>query len=263
MPIPRQNYIYVDFENIQEVDINLIAQRPVKVVIALGKRQTTLSVGMVKSLLRHPDQVELVEVGVEGKNALDFVLAYYIGQQTSQDPQGYFHILSRDKGFDSLVEHLRAQKILIKRHDSFADIEVLREGRFLKALEPIQAEEPPKSPPVIRMVKPPTTALLPIASVEESKPRAEPRAVVKATPAAKSPPASASSNGNGDRFSLLKDNLAKNRKNRPARRVAFLSHIQSFYGNKLSEAECERVFQRLISEGVISVNPQNQIEYRS
>lgn len=85
MSTPRQNYIYVDFENIQEIDISLIAHRPVKVVIALGKHQTNLPVGMVKALLKHPDQVTLVEVGVQGKNALDFVLAYYLGQQTLQE----------------------------------------------------------------------------------------------------------------------------------------------------------------------------------
>src|SRR5690606_11372714 len=113
-----------------------------KVVIALGKLQNNLPVDLVEALMRHSQQVKLVRVGTQGKNALDFVLAYYIGQQTHQDPKGYFHILSRDKGFDSLVEHLRDQKISIKRHERFADIEVLKNERFLKSADSV--EKPPK-----------------------------------------------------------------------------------------------------------------------
>jgi hypothetical protein len=261
MPVPPQNYIYIDFENIQEVDIHLIADRPVKVVIALGMRQTNLPVEMVKALLKYPAQVELVEVGVQGKNALDFVLAYYIGQQTLQDPKGYFHILSRDKGFDSLVEHLRDQKkISIRRHERFADIEVLKNERFLKPADP--AEKPSKTAE-IRIVKPPVAAPSPRPPATPAPPKANPRVVVKATPSPKATPPPAKSTGSADRFILLKENLVKNAKNRPARKAALLSHIRHFFGNTLSEPECEKVMQRLIADGVISVNPQNQVEYQS
>jgi hypothetical protein len=30
-----------------------------------------------------------------------------IGDQKKSDPQGYFHVVSKDKGFDALIEHRR------------------------------------------------------------------------------------------------------------------------------------------------------------
>jgi hypothetical protein len=116
----RTNYIFVDFENIQEVNLDLIADRPVVVVLVLGERHKSLPVEMVKQFLRYPAQVRLIEAGRSGRNALDFVLAYRIGVESVSDPNGFFHIVSRDTGFDALVLHLKNNNILAERDESFA-----------------------------------------------------------------------------------------------------------------------------------------------
>lgn len=116
----RTNYIFVDFENIQEVDLDLIANKPVVVILVLGERHRSLPVGMVKQFLRYPTQVRLIEAGRSGRNALDFVLAYRIGVESVRDPKGVFHIVSRDTGFDALILHLKKNNILADRHESFA-----------------------------------------------------------------------------------------------------------------------------------------------
>lgn len=41
------------------------------------------------------------------------------------DPHGYFHILSRDKDFDALIEHLKANNAHAARRASFSEIPVL------------------------------------------------------------------------------------------------------------------------------------------
>lgn len=74
MHTDRTNYIFVDYENVRDIDLGLIEGRPVKVVIATGKQQTSLPKELVKQLLRFHDQVRLVENEYVGKNALDFVL---------------------------------------------------------------------------------------------------------------------------------------------------------------------------------------------
>jgi hypothetical protein len=79
----------------------------------------------VKHLLKYSDQVELVETGRSGKNALDLVLAAHIGEVKKADPYGYFHILSRDKDFDALIHHLKTQGALAARHGAFSEIKVL------------------------------------------------------------------------------------------------------------------------------------------
>lgn len=116
----RTHYIFVDFENIHEVDLELVAEKPVVVVLVLGERNKKLPVDMVKKLLKYPAQVRLVEAGGSGRNALDFVLAYRIGVESVANPKGFFHVVSRDKGFDPLIRHLKDNHILAERHESFA-----------------------------------------------------------------------------------------------------------------------------------------------
>jgi hypothetical protein len=63
-----------------------------------------------------------VRLSFSGKNALDFALAYYVGRAVMADPTGHFHIVSRDTGFDPLIEHLRSRHIHAHRHDDFATL---------------------------------------------------------------------------------------------------------------------------------------------
>src|SRR6266516_2664312 len=121
----RTNYIFVDFENVQETDLDRIANKPVKVRLILGARHKSLPVKLVKLIQKYSDQVRLVETELNGKNSLDFVLAYEIGVESEKEPTGYFHILSRDKGFDALIRHLKNKDVLAARHAAFSEIPVL------------------------------------------------------------------------------------------------------------------------------------------
>ena len=121
----RTNYIFVDFENVQETDLDRIANKPVKVWLVLGERHKNLPVKLVKLIQKLPEQVQTVETELNGKNALDFVLACEIGIESQKDPNGYFHVLSRDKGFDALIKHLKNKKIHAARHVAFNEIPVL------------------------------------------------------------------------------------------------------------------------------------------
>ena len=122
----RTNYIFVDFENIHEVDLDLIADKPVVVILVLGERNKNLPTELVTKLLRYSAQVRLIETGRAAKNALDFVLAYHIGRQAVADITGRFYILSRDKGFDALIHHLKRNGVLASRHEEFGKIPVLQ-----------------------------------------------------------------------------------------------------------------------------------------
>jgi len=121
----RTNHIFIDFENVQETELDRIAGKPVKVTFVLGERHKNLPVTLVKLLLKFAGQVALVETGRSGKNALDLVLAQCIGAAKQTDPHGYFHIISKDKDFDPLIAHLKANDTLAARHVAFAEIPVL------------------------------------------------------------------------------------------------------------------------------------------
>src|SRR5207244_2512009 len=105
---PRVNHVFVDFENVHEVDLAIIGSKTVAFTLLVGPRQTKLDVSLVERLFEHAVSVQLVPLASAGKNALDFTLAYYVGRAVAADPTGYFHIVSKDAGYDPLIEHLRS-----------------------------------------------------------------------------------------------------------------------------------------------------------
>jgi hypothetical protein len=116
------NHVFVDFENVHEVDLAIIGTKAVSFTLLLGARQTKLDAELVEKLLEHAASVHLVRLTTSGRNALDFALAYYLGRAAMADPTGYFHIVSKDTGFDPLVEHLRSRHINAHRHDGFSTL---------------------------------------------------------------------------------------------------------------------------------------------
>lgn len=119
---PINHYIFIDFENTQDIKLSLLKDKPAKLLMLLGSKQNNLPVALVKQLIEYKEQVHLIEVNVGGKNALDFVLAYYLGQFVCQNPQNNYYILSKDKGYDALVNHLKVNKVKVQRYDDLIQI---------------------------------------------------------------------------------------------------------------------------------------------
>ncbi len=116
------NHVFVDFENVQTVDLDLIGSKGVSIKLLLGANQTKLNLDLVEKLMKHAASVELIRLTFSGKNALDFALAYYLGQAVLADPTAYFHIVSKDTGFDPLIKHLKSRHIHIRRHCDFTEL---------------------------------------------------------------------------------------------------------------------------------------------
>lgn len=136
MEIPaRTNYIFVDYENVQELDLDLIAGKSVKVILVVGSRQKSTPLALTKQIHKFHDQVEVLETETTGRNALDLVLAFHIGKRAQIDPEGYFHILSKDKDFDALVKHLRAIDVRATRDEAFNKISALVSIKSMTLLE--------------------------------------------------------------------------------------------------------------------------------
>ena len=119
---PKQpiNYVFVDYENVHEVDVALFGSKTVFLTLLLGARQNKLDAALVEKLIEHAASVQLVRLSSSGRNALDFALAFYLGKGANADPSGYFHIVSKDAGFDSLIEHLRIRRVRVRRHSDYA-----------------------------------------------------------------------------------------------------------------------------------------------
>ena len=115
----RTNYIFVDYENVHRVDLDLVAEKPVEVEIIVGKQTKSVPLKLAQQL-KHSPQVEMIEADCAGDNACDLVLAFRIGLKACEEPSAYFHIVSGDrKHFDPLVEHLTSRGISARRDDTF------------------------------------------------------------------------------------------------------------------------------------------------
>jgi hypothetical protein len=73
---------------------------------------------MARALQAFGRDVEYVQAGGSGNNAVDFHIAYYIGQLAATAPQAHFHVISKDTGFDPLIKYLREQGIRCRRSES-------------------------------------------------------------------------------------------------------------------------------------------------
>ena len=69
--------------------------------------------------------MRLIESESAAKNALDLVLAYHVGFQAKEDPEGCFHVLAKDKDYEALIKHLRALGVRATRDEAFAKVSVL------------------------------------------------------------------------------------------------------------------------------------------
>jgi hypothetical protein len=120
--VPPLNHVFVDFENVHHFDASIIGTKSVNFTLLLGAKQTNLDAELVEKLMEHAASVQLIRLTSSGKNALDFALAYYVGRAVSTNAHTFIHIISKDKGFDPLIEHLRSRHIHAHRHDSFAEL---------------------------------------------------------------------------------------------------------------------------------------------
>ena len=117
----RTNYVLIDFENVQPESLDQLARAPFKILVFVGAEQTTPPPKIRTSLKRLGDRAESIKILRKGRNALDFHIAYYLGQLVASDPAGNFHILSKDTGYDPLIHHLKSKKILAQRVKTIPD----------------------------------------------------------------------------------------------------------------------------------------------
>lgn len=121
----RMNYILVDYENVQPHDLSRITRDHFQLIVVVGHGQTSLRLELTEFALKNPDQLRLVRTPCIGKNALDFVLTYEVGQILATDPTACIHIISKDNDFKSIVSHLKANDHFCARHADIAAIPLL------------------------------------------------------------------------------------------------------------------------------------------
>lgn len=122
----RTNFVLIDYENVQPDAMSIIHGEHFKVMVFVGSSQTKVSFEVASSLQKMGDRAEYIKINGNGPNALDFHIAYYIGVIAAEKPDTYFHIISKDSGFDPLIAHLKTKKIFACRSPSINDIPAVK-----------------------------------------------------------------------------------------------------------------------------------------
>ena len=136
MPI---NYVLIDYENVQPKNLEILENHSFKVFVFVGANQTKVPLNLAVAMQALGDNAKYIKMSGNGPNALDFHIAYYIGELATKDPKGYFHIISKDTGFDPLIKHLNSKNIRALREKDLAEIPVLRISNATNSDEKINA----------------------------------------------------------------------------------------------------------------------------
>jgi hypothetical protein len=116
-----KSFLLVDFENVRDLALSrLSAEWCVRIFV--GRSQNSIPFSLTEEAQKLGERLQWIKIQGDGRNNLDFHLAYYLGLLSAAHPSASFVILSRDHGFDALISHLVQRNIACRRIDSFSEL---------------------------------------------------------------------------------------------------------------------------------------------
>lgn len=273
----RQNaltYILVDFENLQPPDMGLLSGEQFHLRIFRGPHQNKLGFDIVESLQPHGNRVQHIQSDQHGPNALDFRIAFHMGRliealeanDSNTRENTRFVVISKDKGFDPLISHVRslgygAMKAESIRQALGLDEPVTEAGG---ASQPEQTQSA-SAPSVVSQPRVERPAAKKAAPIKQAVPAPKKTATALAKPAnatEKKPQTPArKSLGLEDKEKIL-ENLRQHPKKRPVKRQTLENHITSLLGGNVTAKAVRGLVAGLENEGIIKFNESKIDAYK-
>lgn len=214
--------LLVDYENVTRVDLARIPDDAV-VLMFSGGQQKTVPRDIYRAARKLGDRCIDIEMLGQGKDALDFLIAYYLGEYLTRTPSLDCVVLSKDKGFDPLVAHLRSRGFKIRR----ANDQTQALAATTKAAAPVAKK---------------TTAVAPKATAKPA-----PKARAETLP---------------ERVRRMWDLLRKaDSKARPRKRKALLAHVGNHFKGTAA-SDIEQIVDKMFADGWIRESG-GKLEYSS
>ena len=149
------NYVLIDYENVQPKNLELLSADHFEVFVFIGAKQSKISVDLATTLQSFGQKGHYIKVTGIGSDALDFHIAYYIGElgakyvgESKSKKDGnvdaevagaWFHIISKDKGFDPLIDYLKTRGLNVARRELITDIPLFRISNKASSQEKVDA----------------------------------------------------------------------------------------------------------------------------
>ncbi len=122
----KTNHVLIDYENVQPEVTEALAQPIFKVWVFVGAQQHKVKYDLIELLQTKRDDAQCIKITATARNALDFHMAYYVGQLATEQPDSYFHLIAKDAGMDPLVEHLQGRGLNVARWEDVFDIPIVK-----------------------------------------------------------------------------------------------------------------------------------------
>ncbi|TCZ78546.1 PIN domain-containing protein [Lysobacter sp. N42] len=134
----RTNYVLIDYENVQPSALAALEKEHFQIFVFVGANQTKVNYEIADTLQRLGPKASYVKIAGNGPNALDFHVAFYIGQLAAADPNSFFHIISKDTGFDPLIAHLKSRKIYACRSKDIGEMPIVKAANSKSPAEKLE-----------------------------------------------------------------------------------------------------------------------------
>lgn len=112
-----QVIVLIDFENINDVELSSLPA-DCRVLIFVGRSQNNIPFELTREAQQFGNRLEWIKIEGDGRNNLDFHLAFHLGQLSVNWPLSSFLVLSKDKGFDPVLRHAANSGIRCSRVES-------------------------------------------------------------------------------------------------------------------------------------------------
>lgn len=96
-------YILVDFENVHESNYKELLSQDVYLEVFLGESQNKIPTDLVLGIQDAVGLGRLIQISGNGKNALDFHIAYELGRIFSENKDAECIVVSKDTGYNPLI----------------------------------------------------------------------------------------------------------------------------------------------------------------
>ena len=133
------HYVLIDFENVQPVNVEMLRGKNFKPIVFVGANQKSIPCEFAMAMQDLGENASYQKIPGTGSNALDFHIAFYLGELATREPGAHFHVISKDKSYDPLIAHLRARKICVRREADLSAIPSLRISNARSLEEKIDA----------------------------------------------------------------------------------------------------------------------------
>lgn len=116
-----KSLLLVDLENIHKVDLSRLDET-YKAIIYVGANQNPPKASRKAATAQRFSRVDFQKIEGTGKNALDFHIAFQLGRTFETAPDTLCIVLSKDKGFDPLLNHLNKNGLQCRRINSLDEL---------------------------------------------------------------------------------------------------------------------------------------------